>query len=325
MLMQCKAFLTINILIIKNEFKSLLNLLNKLVNTTFDGVIVQDLGLLHLLTIHFKDREVHASMQLTTHNSGQIQFLAQLAVKRVNLCRELNFKEIKALVGVGHQRGICYLSSVLDGKSDNRGRCSQHCRDAFQPTAQGINYPLNLKDNSAFNDLALLAQAGVDSLKIEGRMKKFYYVYTVINSWRKLLDAFYATGETHSDDRAIYRVFNRTFSNSFLTGDINKNMFIDNPRDSSALYFPEKNSRFEGDDGDKGANRDLYDARTVIMEDVRREIATLTSEKAPLRIKLSGREGEPLQVEVVAGEKIFHLYSKGSLVTVKSVAVITSH
>ena len=234
---QCKVFLTINILIIENEFKSLINLLNKLVNTTLDGVIVQDLGLLHLLAIHFKGLEVHASTQLTTHNSGQIQFLAQLAVKRVNLCRELNIEEIKALVDVGHQRGIsievfvhgsycisfsgiCYLSSVLDGKSGNRGRCSQHCRDAFQPTAQGIKYPLNLKDNSSFNDLALLAQAGVDSLKIEGRMKKFDYVYTVVNSWRKLLDKFYATGQTHSDDTAIYRVFNRTFSNGFLTGEI---------------------------------------------------------------------------------------------------------
>ena len=338
---QCKVFLTINILIIENEFKSLINLLNKLVNTTLDGVIVQDLGLLHLLAIHFKGLEVHASTQLTTHNSGQIQFLAQLAVKRVNLCRELNIEEIKALVSVGHQRGIsievfvhgsyciafsgiCYLSSVLDGKSGNRGRCSQHCRDAFQPTAKGINYPLNLKDNSSFNDLALLAQAGVDSLKIEGRMKKFHYVYTVVNSWRKLLDKFYATGQTHSDDSAIYRVFNRTFSNGFLTGDINKNMFIDNPRDSSALHFSEKNSQDEGDNGHKGAKRDLYDARTVIMEDVRREIATLNSEKVPLRIKLSGREGELLQVEVVAGEKMFHLRSKKSLPAVESVAVATS-
>ncbi len=337
---QCKVFLTINILIIENEFKSLINLLNKLVNTTLDGVIVQDLGLFHLLAIHFKGLEVHASTQLTTHNAGQIQFLDQLAVKRVNLCRELNVEEIKALVDVGHQRGIafevfvhgsycigfsgiCYLSSVLDGKSGNRGRCSQHCRDAFQPTAKGMSYPLNLKDNSSFNDLALLAQAGVDSLKIEGRMKKFHYVYTVVNSWRKLLDNFYATGQTHSDDHSIYRVFNRTFSNGFLTGDINKNMFIDNPRDSSALHFSEKNSQSQGDNGHKEVSRDLHDARTGIIEDVRREIATLNSEKVPLRIKLSGREGERLQIEVVAGEKAFQLRSKGKLVTLESVAATT--
>ena len=338
---QCKVFLTINTLIIENEFKSLLNLLNKLVNTTLDGVIVQDLGLLHLLAIHFKGLEVHASTQLTTHNSGQIQFLAQLAVKRVNLCRELNIEEIKALVDVGHQRGIaievfvhgsyciafsgiCYLSSALEGKSGNRGRCSQLCRDAFQPTAKGINYPFNLKDNSAFNDLALLAEAGVDSLKIEGRMKQFHYVYTVVNSWRKLLDKFYSTGQERSDDTAIYRVFNRTFSNGFLTGDINKNMFIDNPRDSSALHFPGKNNQYQRDYGHKEVSRDLYDARTVIMEDVRKEIATLNSEKVPLSIKLSGGERERLQIQVIAGDKVLKLHSKSSLATLEAVAVATA-
>lgn len=334
---QSKVFLTINILIIENEFKSLINLLNKLVNTTLDGVIVQDLGLFHLLATHFTTLEVHASTQLTTHNAGQIKFLDQLDVERVNLCRELNIVEIKELVDIGHQRGIstevfvhgsycigfsgiCYLSSALEGKSGNRGRCSQHCRDAYQPTAQGMSYPLNLRDNSAFNDLHQLAQAGVDSLKIEGRMKKFHYVYTVVDSWRKLLNQFYATGNARSDDTALYRVFNRTFTNGFLTGDINKNMFIDNPRDSSALHFSEKNSTGNADDGLKGAKRDLYDARTVIMEDVRAQIETLTFERVPLSIKLAGRNGELLQVAVVAGDKAFRLWSKGRLCLVDKVS-----
>ena len=328
---QCKVFLTINILIVENEFKSLINLLNKLVNTTLDGVIVQDVGLCYLLSSHFKSLEIHASTQLTTHNEGQLKFLSELNVKRVNLCRELNIDEIKKLAEVGHKRGIssevfvhgsyciafsgiCYLSSVLEGKSGNRGRCSQHCRDQYQPTAQGMNFPLNLKDNSAFNDLQLLAQAGVDSLKIEGRMKKFHYVYTVVHSWRKLLDQFYATGESRSDDTAIYRVFNRTFTNGFLTGDINKNMFIDNPRDSSSLHFSEKNGR--GDT--EGAKRYLYDARTVIMEDARVEIETLNVEKIPLRIKLSGRDGERLKVEVATGDKTFSLSSKGHLTSIET-------
>lgn len=338
---QCKVFLTINILIIENEFKSLINLLNKLVNIAIDGVIVQDLGLCHLLNSHFNLLEVHASTQLTTHNSGQIEFLHQLNVKRVNLCRELNCDEIKPLVDVGHERGIasevfvhgsyciafsglCYLSSALEGKSGNRGRCSQHCRAAYQPTAQGMCFPLNLKDNSAFNDLQLLAQAGVDSLKIEGRMKKFHYVYTVVHSWRELLNKFYATGETASDDSAIYRVFNRTFSNGFLTGDVNKEMFIDNPRDSSALYFARQNSQSDEVDDLNVAKRDLYAARTDIMNDVRRQIATLHSEKVPLHIKLSGRQGQPLQLEVVAGEDRFCLQSKSLLATVESVAVAGS-
>ncbi len=335
---QCKVFLTINILIIENEFKSLINLLNKLVNTSLDGVIVQDLGLFHLFSTHFKSLEVHASTQLTTHNAGQIKFLNELNVERVNLCRELNHDEIKELADVGHQRGIstevfvhgsyciafsglCYLSSALEGKSGNRGRCSQHCRDAYQLTAQGKSYPLNLKDNSAFNDLTLLAQAGVDSLKIEGRMKKFHYVYTVVNSWRRLLDNFYATGQSRSDDRDIYRVFNRTFSNGFLTGDISKQMFIDNPRDSSALYFSQQNGCGAADQDLQGAKRDLYAARTVIMEDVRAKIATLAIDKTALEIKLSGHYAEPLKVEVVAGQKTFCLSSKGCLGPIEAASI----
>jgi len=332
---QCKVFLTINILIIENEFKSLINLLNKLVNTTLDGVIVQDIGLFYLLSTYFKSLEIHASTQLTIHNEGQVKFLSQLDVARINLCRELNIEEIEGLVEVGHKRGIssevfvhgsycigfsgiCYLSSVLEGKSGNRGRCSQQCRDQYHPTTQGKSFPLNLKDNSAFNDLHQLAQAGVDSLKIEGRMKKFHYVYTVVNSWRKLLDQFYTTGQSHSDDTAIYRVFNRTFSNGFLTGDIKKNMFIDNPRDSSALHFHEKSGSCVTGDGLNRAKSNLYDARTVIMKDVRAKIETLAVEKTPLNIKLSGGEGDPLQIEVCAGDTTFNFSSRSRLVSIET-------
>ena len=288
---RCKIFLTINIIIIESEFKALISLLNKLVNTDIDGVIVQDLGLFYLLLHYFPQLEVHASTQVTTHNKGQIQFLNLLNVTRVNLSRELNINEIKAMVTVGHRHGIesevfvhgsyclcfsgiCYLSSVLKGRSGNRGRCSQQCRDQYCTTAVGNDFPLNLKDNSAFNDLDLLTAAGVDSFKIEGRMKKFHYVYTVVKSWRRLLDQFYATGQHHSSDTSIYRVFNRTFSDGFLQGAIGQEMFIDNPRDSSARYFSQQLGNSEGEDLST-AKRELYAARTVIMNDVRAKIDQL--------------------------------------------------
>ena len=133
--------------------------------------------------------KIHASTQLTTHNKGQIQFLKKLNVTRVNLSRELNIHEINALTAVAHQNGIltevfahgsycisfsglCFMSSVHSGNSANRGRCSQPCRDRYKTTAVGKDFPLNLKDNSAFFDLRELSDAGVDSLKIEGRIKK---------------------------------------------------------------------------------------------------------------------------------------------------------
>jgi putative protease len=155
----CEVFLTLNILIVDPEIPAVLKLLNKLVNTGIDGVIVQDLGLFYLLSEYFKGLKIHASTQFTTHNTGQILFLEKLNAKRVNLSRELNIDEIKALTVVANKKGIltevfvhgsycisfsgiCYMSSVHGGNSGNRGRCSQPCRDKYVTTAVGINYPL---------------------------------------------------------------------------------------------------------------------------------------------------------------------------------------
>ncbi|MCD4729175.1 MAG: U32 family peptidase, partial [Bacteroidales bacterium] len=176
----CQVFLTLNIIIVESEIPALIGLLNKLVNTSIDGIIVQDLGLFYLLNKYFKGLKIHASTQLTTHNEGQIQFLSKLAATRVNLSRELNINEIKALTTVASKNniltevfvhgsycisfsGICYMSSVDGGNSGNRGRCSQPCRDQYKTTTAGKNYPLNLKDNSAYFDLREIADAGVGS------------------------------------------------------------------------------------------------------------------------------------------------------------------
>ena len=230
----------------ESEIPALISLLNKLINTRIDGVIVQDLGLFYLLSKYFKGLKIHASTQLTTHNEGQINFLSKLTATRVNLSRELNINEIKALTLIGHKNnvltevfvhgsycisfsGICYISSVHGGKSGNRGRCSQPCRDRYLTTPAGKDFPLNLKDNSAYFDLREISDAGVDSLKIEGRIKKFDYVYTVVNCWKKQIRSFYDQNRLNNDNSDLYKVFNRDFSNSYLKGDINKNMFIDNP------------------------------------------------------------------------------------------------
>ena len=157
-----RVFLTLNIIIVETEIPSIVNLLNKLRNTTIDGIIVQDLGLFYLLNTYFKELNIHASTQFTTHNEGQIQFLSELNTNRINLSRELNINEIKELSTFAHKNnvltevfvhgsncisfsGICYMSSVYGGNSGNRGRCSQPCRDKYITTAAGKNYPLNLK------------------------------------------------------------------------------------------------------------------------------------------------------------------------------------
>ena len=172
----CEVFLTLNIMIVESEIPAIITLLNKLVNTSIDGVIIQDLGLLYIVSSYFKGLKIHASTQLTTHNEGQIMFLSKLKAARVNLSRELNISEIQTLASVGHKNniltevfvhgsnclsfsGICYFSSVHGGNSGNRGRCSQPCRDQYLKTPEGMDFPLNLKDNSAYFDLRELSDA----------------------------------------------------------------------------------------------------------------------------------------------------------------------
>jgi len=348
----CKVFLTLNIIIVESEIPALFSLLNKLVNTNIDGVIVQDFGMYYLLCNYFPSLKIHASTQLTTHNEGQIKFLSQLATTRVNLSRELNLTEIKALAAVGHENnilsevfvhgsncisfsGICYMSSVSGGNSGNRGRCSQPCRDEYITTAEGNNFPLNIKDNSAFSDLRELYDAGVDSVKIEGRIKKYHYVYTVVNTWRKHLQNFYENNTISDDNSDLRKVFNRDFSNSFLQGEIDKSVFIDNPRDNSAVHLSEQlaklSSEFSSEHRSKTedqtlaqtqaspdthltqAKKELYDVKTDIISDVKSKIAQLSINKAPLTISFSGTAGSLLSVSITTPETSFQVFSSSQL------------
>lgn len=321
----CEVFLTLNIIIVESEIPAIIGLLNKLVNTRIDGIIVQDLGLFYLLCEKFKDLEIHASTQLTTHNTGQILFLNQLSVTRVNLSRELSVREIKELSLVAHGNdiltevfvhgshcisfsGICYLSSVHGGNSGNRGRCSQPCRDQYITPPEGANHPLNLKDNSAFSLLGELVDAGVDSLKIEGRIKKFHYVYAVVDAWRKQLIEFQDYNRIDNDNSVLHKVFNRGFSNSYLEGDINKWMFIDNPRDNSALHLSEKYG-LPSKQHIQRAKQELYAEKTAIINDVTSKIARLSIKKAPVSITITGAAGTPLKVSVQTPDSFFVVYS----------------
>ncbi|MCG9580035.1 U32 family peptidase [Vibrio tubiashii] len=280
----CKIFLTLNVLILESEIPAIVRLLSQLNTTAIDGVIVQDLGLAYILNNYFPDLDVHASTQLNTHNEGQILFLNRLTASRVNLSRELNISEIKHLAQFGREHdvmmevfvhgsycigfsGICYISSARNGASGNRGRCSQPCREEYQTTKTGNSYPLNMKDNSAFGDLAALADAGVYSLKVEGRIKKSHYVYTVVDNWRKQIDRLCDGVELSNDTTELYTVFNRDFSNAFLQGDFGKAMYIDNPRDHAVKHFS-KIYKCESADDVKVVKKKLYDDKTAIIEKV---------------------------------------------------------
>lgn len=328
---KCQVFLTLNILIVESEIPALFGLLNRLINTSIDGIIIQDLGLFYLLNGYFKSFKIHASTQLTTHNQGQIHFLSKLNATRVNLSRELSIHEIKDLSATAHKNqlltevfvhgsyclsfsGICYMSSVHGGNSGNRGRCSQPCRDRYETTSVGKDFPLNLKDNSAFTNLRELYEAGVDSLKIEGRIKKFHYVYTIVDAWRKQMDGFSNKNTVKTDTSALFKVFNRNFSNAFLKGTINRELFIDNSRDHSAIHLAETDGHTSQGNLEK-AKGAVYDERTDIIAAVEAEINRISIAKAPLVIIVSGEAGIPLKISVKTPESEFTLHSEVNLIT----------
>ena len=316
---QCEIFLTLNIVILENEFKTLAKLLSRLVNTTLDGVIVQDIGMFHLIRKHFPTLDIHASTQLTTHNAGQIPFLKKLGASRVNLSRELNLREITALTATGREHdittevfvhgslciafsGLCYSTSASVGNSGNRGRCSQACREEYETTESGHNFPLNIKDNSAFFDLPALIEAGVHSFKVEGRIKGSSYVHTVIDSFRKQIDGFLATGKLLEDGERLYKVFNRDLTNSFLKGDLNQSMFIDNPRDNSKNHLKDKLTHNGAQSISvvqiHDAEQELQIEKREIQASVDDKIKHLSIEKLPLTLAFSGQLGQPLTISV---------------------------
>lgn len=329
---QCEVSLTLNILIIESEIPAMFALLNKLVNTNIDGVIVQDLGMFYLLAKYFPSLKIHASTQATTHNAGQIRFLKKLNANRVNLSRELSLDEIKDLTTVAHENnvltevfvhgsycisfsGICYMSSAQSGKSGNRGRCSQPCREKYHTTAAGKDYPLNLKDNSAFFELKDLYEAGVASLKIEGRIKEFDYVYTVVDSYKKQLLGLLGEHNHKADNSNLFRVFNRDFTNGFLKGRINKDMYIDDPMSYSTKRLVDVNDYSTKEkllDGQKELYLEKADFRTQLKS----EIEKLETDKKPLTITVSGKAGFPLEISVKMPDNTFVVQSAGSLADV---------
>ncbi|OEE97430.1 peptidase U32 family protein [Vibrio crassostreae] len=337
----CEVFLTLNVVLLEHETKSITKLLNQLVNTKVDGIIVQDLGLFNLVKKHFPSLDVHASTQLTTHNEGQIKFLSKIGATRVNLSRELNLPEIKMLTEVAHDHdvltevfvhgalciafsGQCYSSSVSVGNSGNRGRCSQACRDEYEITNAGNKFPLNLKDNSAYYDLPELVDAKVDSLKVEGRIKGAHYVYTVVDTWRKQIDSFVESGLLIEDDSNLHKVFNRDFTNSFLKGNLTKDMFIDNPRDNSMNYAVEKateqNNQISVVQIQEVTN-ELHQAKDVLGNEMRDKIEFLDIRKTPVALSFSAKVGQPFTVTVNTPKENFTLQSKSLLKAVEEKAI----
>lgn len=241
-----KIYVTVNTLISDGEMPEALRFLTELYNIGVDAVIVQDLGLMRLAREYLPELELHASTQMTVHNGAGALFLKRIGIKRVVLARELTQAEVQAIKAESGLElevflhgalcvcysGQCLMSSMIGGRSGNRGRCAQPCRleyQLFQGTKQVKTegpFLLSPKDLALAPLIPELSAAGVDSLKIEGRMKSPEYVYTVVKIYRRLLDRYAEMPEKYlvepDEIRELSEIFNRGFSTGYFGGNRNR-------------------------------------------------------------------------------------------------------
>lgn len=229
--------LTLNTLVSDREMKEAAELIRHAAQNNIDAFIVQDLGVVQLCRQIAPHIPIHGSTQMTVHSLPGVQLCAAMGLKRVVLSRELSREEIRYICAQSPieievfvhgalcmcYSGQCYLSSVIGGRSGNRGRCAQPCRQSYGYTHWEEKYPLSLKDNCLVHYLEELEAMGVVSVKLEGRMKKPEYVATVTAVYRKAMDEKQVTRPMME---ALMTAFNRQgFTDGYYTSRVDQKMF----------------------------------------------------------------------------------------------------
>jgi len=233
-----KVYVTVNTLILNEEMDKLVEYIGFLYSIGVDAVIVQDLGVLKFLRENYPDFEVHASTQMTVHNLEGVRELAERGVSRVILSRELTLEEIRHIASNSpidvevfvhgamcvSYSGQCFMSSLIGGRSGNRGRCAQPCRLKYSLVNKHGNilkenlHLLSMVDLCTIEHIPLLIEAGVSSFKIEGRMKSPEYVASVVKAYREAINSYYEgrAFDSTKDMEEMAKVFNRGFSTGYL-------------------------------------------------------------------------------------------------------------
>lgn len=235
-----KVHVTLNVLLKNSEINVAIDCLKVIEASGVDAIIIADLGVLELAKTYAPSPQYHASTQMGIHNKEGAQFLKNLGFDRIVLAREAKAEDIidiKSNVDIELEyfvhgalcvsfSGNCYMSALAGGNSGNRGHCLQFCRKKYTNSIDGNeNYALSLKDNCMIERLNELKSLGIDSLKIEGRMKSKNYVYSVTSAYRKLLDG---NKINESDRYAMSVAFNRGgFTEGYIFGD-DKNLIYPN-------------------------------------------------------------------------------------------------
>ena len=197
-----RVYVTVNTLVKDGELEAVEKLLTRLEELRVDGVLVQDIGILRMIRRKHPGLRVHASTQMAIHNASGVRWCAGMGMKRVVLARECSLDEIRKCAETGMEievfghgaqcvsvSGECLFSSMVGERSDNRGRCAQPCRKIYRLNGREGAW-LSPRDLCLRDEVPALAGAGAASLKIEGRLKRPEYVYTVTDSYRRALNAW---------------------------------------------------------------------------------------------------------------------------------------
>lgn len=275
-------YVTVNTLYNDDQFSELIDYIAFLYKIGVDAFIIQDMGLFHIIKNNFPDVEIHMSTQASIRNIEGVKYFEELNVDRVVLAREMNIKEIKKISDNCNvdlevfvhgalcmsYSGQCLMSSMIAKRSGNKGKCGQPCRLPYElleddkVISDKDTYLLSPKDLCTIEHVDKLIEAGVKSFKIEGRMKRPEYVFSVIQSYRKAIDAYLNNRKIKNEQAIINmkKMFNRGFTDGFLFNDSlslsknipgNQGIFLGNishfDRKNKLLYIKLKNDLYQND------------------------------------------------------------------------------
>lgn len=246
-----KIYVTVNIFAKNSDFEKAAEYFRFLERAQVDAVLITDVGLISLCKKVAPELKIHLSTQANTLNKYAVKFWGELGLERVVLARELSLSEIKEISEFNPETqleafvhgamcisysGRCLLSNYFNGRDANRGECVQACRWQYELREKSKNgeffpieedergsYILNSKDLNMIEHIDEMAEAGVCSLKIEGRMKSEYYLATVINAYRRAIDEYYKIGGKYKKNKMFYdellKTNHRVFTTAYMLGE----------------------------------------------------------------------------------------------------------
>ncbi len=276
-----KVYITVNTIVYEKEVDLFLNYIDFLHRNNVDAIIIQDLGMFDLVRKVYPNLELHASTQMHIHNLNGVLNLQKWGAKRVVMARETSYEKLKEIkkhtlielevfvhgaLCVSYS-GQCLMSSLIGGRSGNRGKCAGTCRQQYnliddnEKKYNEDSYLLSTRDLNTLEDIGKLIELGIDSFKIEGRMKRAEYVYLVVSIYRKAIDNYLKYKETRiteNDILELKKIYNRKFTKGYLFNDKNiMNTYRPNhlgikigkviKKDKNSIYIKLNNKLINGD------------------------------------------------------------------------------